>query len=124
MVESLIGFRTEVVSDITGVTGLSIIRAIVAGERDPYQLARLRQSGCAKTEEQIAKALQGNYKPEHVFVLKQALDQYDFYLQQIQECDAEMKAMYAGLPPSDPEKLVSPPPKPRGGQGAQEPGSL
>jgi transposase len=107
---------TEVVSDITGVTGLSIIRAIVAGERDPYQLARLRQSGCAKTEEQIAKALQGNYKPEHVFVLKQALDQYDFYLQQIQECDAEMKAMYAGLPPSDPEKLVSPPPKPRGGK--------
>jgi len=107
---------TEVVSDITGVTGLSIIRAIVAGERNPFQLARLRRSGCAKTEEEIAKALQGNYKPEHVFVLKQALAQYDFYLEQIQECDAELEAMYAALPPTSPEDQVSPPPKPKGGK--------
>ncbi len=107
---------TEVVSDITGVTGLSIIRAIVVGERNPYQLARLRQSGCAKSEEEIAKALQGNYKPEHVFVLKQALAQYDFYLQQIQECDAQMEAMYAALPPSDPDDRVSPPPRRKGGK--------
>jgi transposase len=107
---------TQVVSDITGVTGLSIIRAIVAGERNPHELARLRQSGCKKSEEQIAKALQGNYKFEHVFVLKQALDQYDFYLQQIRECDAQMEAMYAALPPSDPDSRVSPPPKPKGGK--------
>ncbi|MGD9002370.1 MAG: IS110 family transposase [Anaerolineae bacterium] len=104
---------TSVVSDITGVTGLSIIRAIVAGERNPHQLARLRQSGCAKSEEEIAKALQGNYKPEYLFVLKQALAQYDFYLRQIQECDAEMEAMYADLPPSDPDEPGSPPPKPK-----------
>ena len=107
---------TQVVSDITGVTGLSIIRAIVAGERDPHTLARFRQSGCARTEEEIAKALQGNYKLEHVFVLKQALDQYDFYLEQIRECDAQMEAMYAALPPSDPDSRVSPPPKPKGGK--------
>jgi transposase len=107
---------TEVISDITGVTGLSIIRAIVAGERNPHQLARFRQSGCAKSEEQIAKALQGNYKLEHVFVLKQALAQYDFYLQQIQECDAKMESMYATLPPTNPEDRVSPPPKPKGGK--------
>jgi transposase len=107
---------TEVVSDITGVTGLSIIRAIVAGERDPHQLAGLRQSGCAKSEEEIAKALQGNYRLEHVFVLQQALAQYDFYLQQIQECDAQMEAMYAALPPADPEDRVSPPPKPTRGK--------
>lgn len=104
---------TEVVSDITGVTGMSIIRAIVAGERDPHQLARLRQSGCAKSEEQIAKALQGNYKPEHVFVLKQALAQLDFYQQQIQDCDAQMESMYAALPPSDPDDRCSPAPKPK-----------
>jgi transposase len=104
---------TQVVSDITGVTGLSIIRAMVAGERDPRALARLRQSGCAKSEEEIAKALQGNYKLEHLFVLKQALAQYDFYLQQIQECDAQMEAMYASLPPSDPEDQVLPPPEPK-----------
>jgi hypothetical protein len=76
---------TEVVSDITGVTGLSIIRAIVAGEQDPHKLAGFRQSGCAKSEEEIAKALQGNYRLEHVFALKQALAQYDFYLQQIRD---------------------------------------
>jgi transposase len=104
---------TSVVSDITGVTGLSIIRAIADGERDPHQLARLRQPGCAKSEEEIAKALEGNYKPEYLFVLKQALAQYDFYLRQIQECDAEMEAMYADLPPSGPDETGSPPPKPK-----------
>jgi transposase len=104
---------TRVVSDITGVTGLSIIRSIVAGERDPHKLARLRQSGCARSTQEIAKALQGNYKPEHVFVLHQALAQYDFYQQQIEECDAEMEAMYTDLPPSDPARQVSPSPTPR-----------
>jgi len=107
---------TEVVSDITGVTGLSIIRAIVDGERDPQCLASFRQSGCKKSEAQIAKALQGNYKPEHVFVLKQSLAQYDFYLRQIQECDAEMEAMYAALPLSDPESRAPSPPEPKGGK--------
>ncbi len=107
---------SQVVTDITGVTGLSIIRAIVAGERDPHQLAELRQPGCAKSEEQIAKALDGNYKQEHVFVLKQAVAQYDFYQQQLQECDTEMEAMYAAMAPSDPEDLVSPPPKPKRGK--------
>jgi transposase len=107
---------TEVVSDITGVTGLSIIRAIVDGERDPQYLASFRQSGCKKSEAQIAKALQGNYKPEHVFVLKQSLAQYDFYLRQIQECDAEMEAMYAALSPSDPERRAPSPPELKGGK--------
>jgi transposase len=105
---------TQVVSDITGVTGLSVIRAIVGGERDPHYLASFRQSGCKKSEAQIAKALQGNYKPEHVFVLKQSLAQYDFYLRQIQECDAEMEAMYATLPPSDPESRAPSPPELKG----------
>ena len=107
---------TSVVSDITGVTGMSIIRTITAGERDPDQLARLRQSGCANSEEEIAKALQGNYKPEYLFVLKQALAQYDFYLRQIQECDAEMETMYADLPPAAPDQIGSPPPKPSQGK--------
>ena len=104
---------TQVVSDITGVTGMSIIRAIVAGERRPGELARLRNPQCAKSEAEIAKALQGNYKPEHLFVLKQSLDQYDFYHRQIQECDAEMESMYAAFPPSEPDDQVSPPPKPK-----------
>lgn len=107
---------TQVVSDITGVTGMSIIRAIVAGERSPEELARLRNPKCAKSEAEIAKALQGNYKPEHLFVLKQSLNQYDFYHQQIQECDAEMEAMYAALPPSEADDQACPPPKPRRGK--------
>lgn len=107
---------TQVVSDITGVTGMSIIRAIVAGERRPGELARLRNPQCAKSEAEIAKALQGNYKSEHLFVLKQSLDQYDFYHQQIQECDAEIEAMYAALPPSETDDQACPPPKPRRGK--------
>jgi len=107
---------TQVVSDITGVTGLSIIRAIVAGERNPRRLARLRNPKCAKSEDEIAKALQGNYKSEHLFVLKQALAQYDFYHQQIQECDAQMEARYAASPPSHPGDPASPPPKPKRGK--------
>ena len=102
----------QVVSDITGVTGMSIIRSIVAGERDPKVLARLRNPKCARSEAEIAKALEGNYQPEHLFVLKQALAQYDFYLQQMQECDAEMEAMYDTIATSAPHEPVSPPPKP------------
>ena len=107
---------TQVVSDITGVTGLSIIRAIVAGQRDPRVLARLRNTPCAKSEDEIAKALQGNYKSEHLFVLRQALAHYDFYDQQIQECDAEMEAMHAAWTPSDAGDPAGPPPKPKRGK--------
>ena len=62
---------TQVLSDVTGVTGLAIIRAIVAGERDPHTLAAFRDRRCARKEEDIAKALTGHYRAEHVFALKQ-----------------------------------------------------
>jgi transposase len=107
---------TQVISDITGVTGMRIIRSIVAGERDPHVLARLRNSKCAKSEAEIAKALQGNYKLEHLFVLKQALAQYDFYQQQIQECDAELEALYASLASQEQDNQDAPPPKPKRGK--------
>src|SRR4029453_17013525 len=70
---------TQVLTDITGVTGLASIRAIVAGERDPVHLARFRAPPCARSTEDIAKALTGHYQPEHVLALKQALALYDFY---------------------------------------------
>jgi len=92
---------TQVISDITGQTGMRIIRAIVAGERNPHVLARMRDRRCAKSEDDIAAALEGNYKSEHLFVLKQAVNQYDFYDHQIQECDAEIEKAYANLPPAD-----------------------
>jgi transposase len=106
---------TQVVSDITGVTGMNIIRAIVAGERDPKVLAAMRNDRCAHSEAEIAAALEGHYKSEHLFVLRQAVAQYDFYDQQIRECDAEIEATYATLPLVEQEgDQVPPPPRSRG----------
>jgi transposase len=90
---------TQVISDITGVTGQAVIRAIVAGVRDPQQLAALRQSGCKKSEDEIAKALTGNYRREHVFALQQGLALYDFYTEQILACDVEIERQFANLKP-------------------------
>ncbi len=63
---------TEVVSDITGLTGMLIIGAILEGERDPIKLAQLRDERCHHSGDQIALALQGTWRPEHLFELRQA----------------------------------------------------
>jgi transposase len=81
----------RVLSDIMGVTGQAIIRAIVAGERDPVALAKLRNPACKSSEETIAKALRGTWKDELVFVMQQALLIYDVYTAQIAVCDAELE---------------------------------
>lgn len=86
---------SQAVSDITGVTGQAIIRTIVAGIREPQILASLREPGCRHSEEEIAKALTGTWREEHLFVLKQALALFDFYSQQILDCDQEIERMYA-----------------------------
>jgi transposase len=90
---------TQVLSDITGVTGLAILRAILAGERNPQQLAALRQPGVKKSEAQIVKALTGNYRPEHVFALQQAVALYDFYTEQLAACDIEIERQFANVKP-------------------------
>ena len=90
---------TQVLTDITGVTGLAIIRAIVAGERDPVQLARFREPRCASSTEDIAKALTGHYQPEHVFALKQALALYDAYTEQVREGDAAIEQRFQAIKP-------------------------
>lgn len=90
---------TNVISDITGVTGMQIIRAIVAGEHDPVTLAQFRDPRCRSSEEEIAKALEGNYRPEHVFALQQAVELYDFYTQQIVACDGEIERQYDAFEP-------------------------
>jgi transposase len=89
----------QVISDITGVTGIHIIRDIVAGQHDPHKLAQYRDCRCAKTEEEIGKALQGNYTEEHVFELKQALELYDVYTQKIGDCDTEIEKKYSAFKP-------------------------
>ena len=90
---------TQVVSAITGVTGMQIIRAIVTGERDPVVLAQFRHPRCRSSQETIAKALTGSYRAEHVFALSQALTLYDCYTTQIAACDAEIERQYAVMEP-------------------------
>jgi len=82
---------TQVISDITGVTGMKIIRAIISGERDPVKLASMRNARCNNSETTIAKALQGNWRPEHIFALQQAVELYDFYKKQIIACESRIQ---------------------------------
>jgi len=77
----------NVVSDITGVTGMKIIKAILAGERDPKVLARNRDERCKNSHTTIAKSLVGNYRTEHLFALRQAVDLYEIYQSKIADCD-------------------------------------
>jgi transposase len=83
---------TEVVSDVTGQTGMAIIKAIIRGQRDPLQLAKHRHCRCRRTEAEIARALYGNWRAEHLFALQQAVQLYEFYQQQLKVCDAQLAA--------------------------------
>jgi transposase len=109
----------QVVGDISGTTGLRIIRDIVSGNHNPTQLAKHRDCRCAKSEAEIAKALQGDYRLEHLFVLRQALELFDFYTQQVQTCDTQIEAVLSQLPQSSETEL--PPPARRGGKAKNQP---
>jgi len=85
---------SQAVSDVMGVTGQKIIRAIVAGMRKPEELATFREPGCKHSREEIAKALTGTWREEHLYVLKQSLELYDFYTEKIEACDAEINRQY------------------------------
>lgn len=87
-----------VVSDITGKTGLAIIEAILAGERDPVALAQFRDPRCKNSQETIAKALVGNWRDEHLFSLRQALQAWKFHQQQINECDKHLRKALKAMP--------------------------
>ena len=104
---------TRVVSDITGVTGMRIIRAILTGERDRVELAAMRDPRCRQSKEEIARALQGNYRAEHLFALRQAVELYDFCQRKVEECDRAIEAHLEtftdqsggqDLPPDAPKK--------------------
>jgi len=87
----------HVVSDITGTTGMRIIRALVAGERDPNVLATCRDVRCHSTIDTIQAALIGNDRDEHIFALTQSLDLYDVYQAKIAECDGKLEAAVGAL---------------------------
>jgi transposase len=101
-----------VVSDITGVTGLRILRDIVAGERNPTRLAQHRDYRCKASEQEIVAALTGHYRPEHLFVLQQNLELFDVYQQRIAACDGAIEAYFAARTPAVPPP-ATPLPEPR-----------
>jgi transposase len=103
----------NVISDISGQTGLAIIRAIVSGERDPHKLARMKNYRVHANLETIAKSLEGNWRQELIFSLRQALALYDTYQSKIAECDHQIYAHLATLPNNiDTSQKPLPPRKP------------
>jgi len=87
----------HVVTDITGATGMRIIRAIVAGERNPDVLATYRDVRCHSSSETIRAALVGNDRHEHVFALTQSLELYDVYQAKMLDCDRKLEVLIAAL---------------------------
>jgi len=81
----------NVLSDVSGMTGQAIVQAILAGERHPYQLAALRNWRGKASQEEIARSLEGNWQEEHLFVLQQEQDGYQFCLKQMAECDQRLQ---------------------------------
>lgn len=115
----------NVISDLTGVTGMAIVRDIAAGETDPATLARHRRRGIRASEAEIAAALQGHYRPENLFELRQCLEMYDLLHEKVAACDLEIEAQIgrlcatvevaqAPLPPASPSR------SPRGNEMAFE----
>jgi transposase len=89
----------NVIADITGMTGLRILRAIVAGERDLDVLSNYRDPNCKNPREVIRKSLEGHYQEEYLFQLRQSLDLFDYYNLLLSQCDLEIEKHYAQLPP-------------------------
>ena len=104
------------ISDIGGVSGQAIIRAIPGGERDPWKLAALRARGVKASAEEVARSLEGNWQDDQLFELQQAVDEYDFRQRQLAECDRKLQGYLAALPtrptPVTETGSVTPPPAP------------
>jgi len=99
----------HVLSDITGQTGLAILDAIVSGERDAAKLAKLRDPRVKASAEVIQKSLEGNWRIEHLFILKQRLDLYRQHLKQISECDKQIEKLVVTFEPRvDPQQKPLP----------------
>jgi transposase len=104
----------NVVSDITGATGMAIIRAILAGEQDASRLAALRDRRCRADEQMIAGSLEGHYREEHLFALSQAVERYDFLGRQIEACEAAIRRQLDRLDDGCEAAALPAPRKPKG----------
>jgi transposase len=92
----------RVITELTGVTGMTIIRAILSGERDSHRLAAHRDWRCKADEPTIAKSLEGTWRDEHLFALRQAVELFDVYQERIEACDRAMETLLQGWQESDP----------------------
>lgn len=112
----------NVISDLSGVTGQMIVRAIVGGERDPRKLAELSHPRIQASRGQIAESLEGNWRQELIFVLQQEIEMYDTYQRRISECDQQLQKHLAAfadtVPPPAKQEL---PPKKKGKQNKNNP---
>jgi hypothetical protein len=105
----------QALSDLTGKTGLDILRAIVAGEHDPVVLAKLRKGRCQSSQAELIKALTGHYRKEHLFVLKQALAMFDTFSERLREFDQEIERLLEEIKPELPDDFPPLPPDPKPG---------
>lgn len=111
----------HVVSDITGSTGMEIIRAILQGITDAATLAQFRDVRCAASAETITKALTGSYRDEHLFALRQAVELNDIYQDQIRDCDQEIERSLRALKERHSAPVTTAPPKRRRNRQKNEP---
>ena len=110
----------HVIADITGATGMRIIDAILNGVRDPSELAKLRSDRCKHGEETIALALRGNWREEHLFALKQAVELYRFYHQEIAQLDGRIENCLKTFENRSAGQQAPPPRRPKAGSNAPE----
>jgi hypothetical protein len=103
----------HVVSDLTGVTGLAIIRAILAGERNPQALAALRDRRCKHDVRTIARSLEGTWREEHLFALRQALALVAGYQQHLATCDRQIEAYLTQFADQSDGRALAPGARPR-----------
>jgi len=106
------------ISDVSGATGMAIIRAILRGQRDPHELAKLRDPRIRATEKEVASSLEGNWREDVLFELQQVVEGYDFLQRQIATCDERFAAVHGGITGSPDGKRGG---RRRTGKGIQEP---
>jgi transposase len=104
----------NVISDLSGVTGMAIVRALLAGERDPWKLARLAQPGVKASAEAIAESLRGHWREEILFVMRQQLELYDNFRLKIAACDEQLQSHLRSIAPRSGLGNTDPGPRPRG----------
>jgi transposase len=103
----------QVLSDLTGETGLAILHAIVGGEHDPLVLSSMRHGNCKHAPADLIKALTGHYRKEHLFVLRQALEMFETFSQRLRECDQEIERWLEEIKPEPPDDFPRLPPDPK-----------